>query len=267
LLALFTGCGFRFDRPPDSVEHRGNEEQAMQTALRADRPVPIEEIIRELETARKLPEAALRAAIARADEIEPAVIAVIEAAADGALLLPQETNLALFGMHALAAARRTALYRPLVRMMRAVGDDDIEWLFSIDPGRTLPPILLSIFDGDASPLIETAMTPEVDGSTRAHMLLVLARLTFDGAIERSGMKALLERFERENLAKPDDLAWKGWQIAIALLGLDELRERIHALGRTAAIPSARSTSRPRTRRCRKRAPPPRATRSGSRSSF
>jgi len=153
---------------------------------------------------------------------------VMEAAADGALLLPQESNLALFGMHALAAARRTALYRPLVRMMRALPADDIEWLFGIDTGRTLPPILLSTFDGDASPLIDGAMSPTVEGSTRMDMWLVLARLTFDGAIKRSDMKDLLERFERENLAEPDDIAWKGWQMAIALLGFDELRERMHA---------------------------------------
>jgi uncharacterized protein len=200
----------------------------MQNALRAEVPVPIEEVIQELETARKLPEAAMRAAVERADEIEPAVIDVIEAAAAGALLLPAECNLGLFGMHALAAARRTALYRPLLRMMRAVPDDDIEWLFGIDTGRTLPSILLSTFDGDASPLIEAAMSPEVDGATRIDLWLVLARLTFDGAIERTQMKALLERFERENLAQPGDLAWKGWQMAITILGLAELRERMHA---------------------------------------
>jgi hypothetical protein len=200
----------------------------MQTALRAEIPVPIEEVIRELETAKELPKAALSAAVARADEIEPAVVALVESAAAGALLLPAECKLVLFGVHALAAARRTALYRPLVRMMRAVPDDDIEWMFDIDSGRTLPPILLSTFDGDASPLIEAAMDPAADGSTRWILWVVLARLTFDGSVGREEMKALLERFERENLAKPDNLAWKGWQEAIVLLGFEELRERMRA---------------------------------------
>ncbi len=200
----------------------------MQTALRAEIPVPIEEVIRELETAKELPKAALSAAIARADEIEPAVIAVIESAANGTLLLPSECNLAFFGMHVLAAARRTALCRPLVRMWRSLPDDEIEWLFGIDSGRTLPLILLATFDGDPSPVIDAAMSPEVDGAARLTLWTVLARLTFDGAIERTAMKALLERFERENLAKPDDLAWKGWQEAIILLGFEELRELMHA---------------------------------------
>jgi uncharacterized protein len=200
----------------------------MQTALRADRPVPIEEVIRELETAKQLPRAAVSAAVARADEIEPAVVALIESAAAGALLLPAESNLVLFGMLALAAARRTALYRPVVRMIQAIPDEDIEWMLGIDSGRTLPPILLSTFDGDASPLIEAAMDPTSDGSARLTFWLVLARLTFDGIIERVAMKALLERFERESLAEPGDVAWKGWQEAIALLGFEELRERMHA---------------------------------------
>ncbi len=162
----------------------------MQTALRANIPAPIEEVIRELGTARALPRAALEAAVARADEIEPAVISVIESAADGTLLVPAECNLGLFGMQALAAAQRTALYRPLVGMMTALSDDDIGWLFGIDSGRSLPPILLATFNGDAAPLIDGAMSPKVDGLVRWLFWVTLARLTFDGAVERASMTAL-----------------------------------------------------------------------------
>jgi yecA family protein len=186
------------------------------------------DLIRELETARALPEAAIRAAVMQADEIEPAVIALVEQAADGALLTPAQANPLLFGLPALAVARRTKVYRPLLRMLKRLSEDEIEWLFGDATTEYFVPIMLAVFDGDSTPLVEVVMDPSVDGWTRWTLLSVLARLTFDGVIERSLMLALLERFERENLAKADDPAWKGWQEAIILLGLEELRERIHA---------------------------------------
>src|SRR5882672_7818444 len=100
----------------------------MATALRAEAINPAADLIRELETARALPEAAIRAAVVQADAIEPAVIALVELAADGALLTPAQENLLIFGLPALAAARRTKVYRPLLRMLQRLSEDELEWL-------------------------------------------------------------------------------------------------------------------------------------------
>jgi len=45
----------------------------------------------------------------------------------------------------------------------------------------------------------------------------------------------LDRFERENLAAPDDTAWEGWQEAIALLGIEDLYDRVRATWRDERI--------------------------------
>jgi yecA family protein len=200
----------------------------MPTALRTETANPIADLIHELETARTLPRAALSAAVEHAVEIEPAIIALVEQAANGTLLIPKQANLLFFGLHALAAARRTGVYRPLMRMLRKLPEDDCEWLFGDATTETFAPIILAVFDGDTAPLIDAVMDRSADRYTRWTGWGVLARLTFDGAIERSAMVALLDRFERESLAEPNDPSWKGWQEAIILLGLEELRERMHA---------------------------------------
>ena len=82
----------------------------MALALRQEAAATAAEIITALETAHHLPETALRLAVERADEIAPAVIALVEQAADGVYLLPRQENLLFWGVHALAAGRRTELY-------------------------------------------------------------------------------------------------------------------------------------------------------------
>ena len=87
------------------------------------------EIITALETAHDLPETALRLAVERADEIAPAVIALVEQAADGVYLLPRQENLLFWGVHALAAGRRTELYQPLMRLLRQATEPRLDRLF------------------------------------------------------------------------------------------------------------------------------------------
>ncbi|MEX2034653.1 MAG: UPF0149 family protein [Xanthobacteraceae bacterium] len=203
----------------------------MAVALRVEADVPVADIIYELETATALPEgeAALRAAVERAGEIEPVVIDLVEQAANGVYLIPKQANLLFFGILPLAAARRTGPYRPLVRLLRQRPERDLDWLFGDALPDKLTAIILSVFDGDAGPLVEAAMDRAAEGIARWTFWQALARLTFDGVLARPTMIALLDRFERERLAEPRDLAWKGWQDAIVLLGVEELRDRMHAV--------------------------------------
>jgi len=93
---------------------------------------------------------------------------------------------------------------------------------------TLPRIVVSVFDGDAGALIGSCADNRVDDFVRWGLIGALARLTFDGVVARDTTLAFLDRFEREPLAPPDNAAWQGWQDAIYLLGLEEMRERLHA---------------------------------------
>jgi len=186
------------------------------------------EIIEALAAARTLPELALRQAVVSADAIMPAVLDVVELAAKRVYLIPKQEYLLFWGIHVLAAARKTELYRPLLRFVRASTERDLDQLLGDVTTETLPGVFLSVFDGDATPLTEACTDATVDGMVRWILLEVLARLTFDNRVPRQQTIELLIRFEREQLARPRDPAWQGWQEAVILLGIEELRERLHA---------------------------------------
>jgi uncharacterized protein len=186
------------------------------------------EIIEALATSRTLPESALRQAVVYAEAIAPAVLDVVKLAAAHTYLIPKQENLLLWGIHALAAARKTELCGPLLRLMRELTENELDRLLRDVTGETLPGVFLSVFDGDAASLMEACLDATVDGMARWTLLEVLARLTFDNRVPRQQTIDLLTRFEREQLARPGDPAWHGWQQAVILLGVEELRERMHA---------------------------------------
>jgi yecA family protein len=200
----------------------------MANALRREAMVPVEQVIHDLETAKGRPDAALRNALPHAAEITPLVIELVEKAADGVFLIPRQENLLFWGVHILAAARCAELYRPLLRLMREQDESRLDELLSDATTETLPRIIISIFDDDAQSLIDACADRRVKGATRWSLMSALARLTFDGAIPRTATVDFLDRFERESLAEPGDLAWTGWEESIILLGLGEMRERVHA---------------------------------------
>jgi len=198
-------------------------------ALRGDSPpLSANEVIAALEAATSRQDALLRAAVPHADAIAPRVIELVDAAANGAYLMPGEGNLLFWGIHILAAAKCTALYRPFVRLVSQQREDQLDLLLASAMTETLPRILLSVFDGDPGPLLDLCAHQGTEGFVRWGAFEALGRLTFDGAIPRHVTVDLLTRFERENLAEPLDAAWQGWQDTIAMLGVTELYETVRS---------------------------------------
>src|SRR5437870_11795357 len=126
----------------------------MAYALRRETPLSVAEIVQALETAKGRPDAALTAAVRRADEIAPTVIALVEKAADGVYLIPKQADLLFWGIHVLAAGRCTGLYRPLLRLIRERDERDLDRLLGHVTTETLSRLIISVFDGDSRPLLE-----------------------------------------------------------------------------------------------------------------
>jgi uncharacterized protein len=198
----------------------------MAVALRREPSETAADIIAALASARTLP--ALSGAVERAAEIAPAVIDVIEQAARNVFLMPGQYNLLFWGIHAVAAARRRELHRPLINLVHQVQRVELGYLLGDAVRRTMHKLVISTFDGDPQPLIAACAGKNVDGHVRCHLMLALARLTFDGKIPRATTLEFLDRLEREPLAGPGDAAWGGWQDAIIYLGLEEMHERLCA---------------------------------------
>jgi len=212
----------------------------MALALPDEATDPVVAVIQELEAAEYRPDAVLRRAVEHADGIAPAVITLVEKATEGIYLLPKQERLFFWGLHVLAAARCTALYQPLLRLLRLDRAEYLDHLFGNAVTESLPRVLISIFDGDAALLFDLCSQKSADEYLRWGLFEAIARLTFDGAIPRPMTVEFLSRFERENLAEPEDAAWEGWQEAIALLGVEELYDRVRATwrdGRSASEPS------------------------------
>jgi yecA family protein len=203
----------------------------MALALPEEATDPVAAVIQELEAAEDRPDAVLRRAVEHAHGIAPAVIALVEKATEGIYLLPKQQRLFFWGLHVLAAARCTLLYRPLLRLLRLDRAEYLDELFGDAITATLPRVLISIFDGDAAPLFDLCSQKSADEYLRWGIFEAIARLTFDGAIEQPMTVEFLHRFESENLADPGDAAWEGWQDVIVLLGVKELHDRVRATWR------------------------------------
>jgi uncharacterized protein len=181
------------------------------------------EIRRTLETASPLPEEELRAALAHTDELLPLVVALIDKLKAGVYLLPDQQWLLVYGIHVLAAARKTAFWpawRDLLRLPDAVAT-----LFGENAVPVIAAVTLSLAGDDADEIFALLDTgPE--GEPGAAGFQVLARMTWDGRIPLARSRAFLEYFEQEECAAPDDSVWVGWVDAVVLLGLTELAPAI-----------------------------------------
>ncbi|MDH3661597.1 MAG: DUF1186 family protein, partial [Alphaproteobacteria bacterium] len=195
-----------------------------------------------LENADDLPIEALRAGMAVAPELAPAVITVIEKAASGAALSHGEWQLLFCGLHILAAARDQSAY-PAVMGLLGRSEEDMVELFTDESIHTLARLLLGLFDGDAAPLVAALEDQALDGGARWAVFSALARLTWEGRVPQAVTLEVIDRFEREGLAQDGDLAWEGWQNAIMYLGLEDRADRVRAAWAAGRFPLQREADR------------------------
>jgi yecA family protein len=184
---------------------------------------PVLDLIEELRAARGRPEAALRRAAPYAGAIAPTVIDLVERAADDVCLTPRQSNLLFWGVHVLAAGRRTELCGPLLRLLRC---GRLEMLFGDATTETFRSVFVSIYDGNADVFTAAIADQRVDSFVRWGLFSALARLTFDGALAREHTLDLLDRFEHERLAPPLDPAWEGWLETVVYLRFEQSHDRL-----------------------------------------
>jgi uncharacterized protein len=183
------------------------------------------EIVRDLETAPAIPEAALREARAHADELTPRVLELIDKLRADVYLLPTQIRLLVYGVHILAAARTAALWPAWCELLRLPAERLVD-LFDDHILDILTSVTVSLVDDDTRTIPAMLEDTEVSGDVRWALFPVLARLTWEGRAALADTKALLARFVEEELADPDDAAWEGWLDAVVLLGLVELGPQI-----------------------------------------
>ena len=193
-------------------------------------------LVEALSVAQHMPAEAMEEAVRRPEAVAGAVLSAAERAAAGEDLTARERNLLFWGAHVLGQARDTRLFRPLVSILRQPGEAMLD-LFGDVIITTLPNVAISVFDGDTAALEELLGDRQADESIRWSLFSAYAFLAVAARIERPRAHGFLVRFDDERLARAGDLAWTGWQDAIALLGFVDLTAR-----REAALADARLMS-------------------------
>jgi hypothetical protein len=181
------------------------------------------EIIRQLSHADLLPREAILAAREKKAEIAPLFLEAIEDFLAGRFDTEARPDLLFFAVHLLAEWRETAAYRPLIRLARSPGFEEV--VGEDAAVETCHRVIAAVFDGDPAPLTDAILDPAADEYVRSRMCEALAMLTLAGKIAREDAAAFLQQsfvaFEQEENIE-SCFVWTGWQSAIAILGLEDL---------------------------------------------
>jgi hypothetical protein len=127
-----------------------------------------------------------------------------------------------FIFHLLGDWREKSAYRPLTRLLRCP-PDDIDEIFGGALVETSHRVLAAVFDGDPAPLYDVVLDPGADEFIRSRMLEAIAMVTLNGEMPRAEAIRFLRVCYSEIDPQDECFVWHGWQSAIALLGLAELK--------------------------------------------
>jgi hypothetical protein len=185
------------------------------------------DIIHELTHAEGLPKEALRAAAERRGEIAPLLVREIE---DYLALEPgsagrAEANPLFFCFHLLGDWRETSAYRPLARLLRCPAHE-IDAILGDGITGTSHRVMAAVFDGDPQPLYDIILDPDADEFVRSRMCEALAMAVLRGELDRTEAARFLRDAFMHLRPQATCFVWNGWQCAIAMLGLSDLKSLV-----------------------------------------
>ena len=188
-----------------------------------------EEILHDLTFYEGLPRKALQAATAQRSEMVASFLEQIEeylarGEADQMAEAIGATPL-FFIFHLFGEWRETAAYRPLARLLRCPAEE-VDEIFGDGLTETAHRVMAAVFDGDPQPLYDIILDPKAEEFVRARMCETVAMLVLQGRIPRPEAARFLRDGFTQILPQAECYVWKGWQSAIALLGLVELKQLV-----------------------------------------
>lgn len=127
-----------------------------------------------------------------------------------------------FIFHLLGFWKERRAYRLLARLLR-LSPERLHSVLGDAVPVTSHRVMMNVFDGDPEPLYEIILDPKADGIVRSRMLETLAILTFQDKIPREETTAFLRDCFSNLQPQTACVAWVGWQSAISMLGLSEIK--------------------------------------------
>jgi hypothetical protein len=196
----------------------------------------IERILHELTHYKRLPVEAIRAADADRASVVPAFLQAVERYVAASPEERAKPSPIFFIFHMLGSWGEKSAYRPLARLLRCSSEDD-EDVFADCSTETSHRVMAAVFDGDPQPLFDVILSRDTDEFIRSRMCEVLAMVTLRGELPREDAARFLAACFAD--LEPEPLfVWNGWQSAIAMLGLEDLRPLVkQAFDRGSVDPS------------------------------
>jgi hypothetical protein len=179
-------------------------------------------ILHQLTYAEGLPTEALKAASDQRVEMLPLFLDEIES-----YLVLEPAGRAMptplfFIFHLLGEWREKAAYRALARLLR-LPRRDVDAIFGDGITTTSHRVMASVFDGDPEPLYDIILDPNAEQFIRAGMCEALAMVTVRGELDRAVVGRFLRDAFIELQPQRQNYVWIGWQSAIAMLGMSDLK--------------------------------------------
>jgi Protein of unknown function (DUF1186)/SEC-C motif len=179
-------------------------------------------ILHELMHAEGLPREALKAASAQRVEMLPLFVEEIETHLALEPAARAKPTPLFFIFHLLGEWREKAAYRPLARLLRLPGQE-VDAIFGDGITTTGHRVMAALFDGDPQPLYDIILDPRADEYLRASMCEALAMVTLRGEFDRDLAGRFLRDAFMEMQPQAESYTWVGWQSAIAMLGMSNLK--------------------------------------------
>jgi hypothetical protein len=182
-------------------------------------------ILHELTHAEGLPREALKAASAQRVEMLPLFAQEIETYLALEPAARAKPTPLFFIFHLLGEWQEKTAYGPLGRLLR-LPRHEIDAIFGDGITTTSHHVMAAVFDGDPQPFYDIILDPSADEYLRASMCEALAMVTVRGELDR----ALAGRFLRDVFMdlqpQAECYAWVGWQSAISMLGMRDLKSLV-----------------------------------------
>ena len=135
---------------------------------------------------------------------------------------PAAQEALFFIFHLLGGWREKSAYRPLARLLRCP-TDDLDKVLGDFLLETSPRVMAAVFDGDPMPLYDIIYDQSVDPFIRGAMCQTIAIVTLQGELPHEETARFLRACYSELTPQEECWVWHGWQAAIAVLGLSELK--------------------------------------------
>jgi Protein of unknown function (DUF1186)/SEC-C motif len=182
-------------------------------------------ILYHLAHAEGLPEDVIRAATAQRTEVAPIFVDFVERYLAGEARAGELQGTLFFVFHLLGEWREKSAYRLLARLLAGPADQ-LERALGDAVSETSHRVMAAVFDGDPRPLYEAIEAEHADEFARSRMLEAVAMITLAGELDRAEVATYLRDAFGSLRPHAENFVWQGWQSAIALLGLNELRSLV-----------------------------------------